>query len=185
MHSAPCHTWLPAICTYFLRSNKHLLMIRYYIPQEFYKLSLSFLKRRSGTTLFQSDMCECVWLQVCRVRACGTFSPGAGAEQTWIRAPTTMQVRTAPPLVQRAHTPTHARSRSQTASCRSLHDVRAIKVVSLESADAQMKGLSFKQSELLGRPIIADGQTGSEPLAGKLHGPAGQTEDQFTASVVG
>lgn len=85
---------------------------------------------------------------------------------------TTMQVGTAPPLVQRARTPTHARSRSQTASCRSLHDVGAIKVVSLERPDAQMKGLSFKQSELLGRPIIADWQTGSKPLAGKLHGPA-------------
>lgn len=167
-------------CKYFLGSNKHLLMIRYRILQQSYKLCPPFFAffptdaaepTFSGWTWASACGCRCA---VC-VRACGTFSTGAGAEQTWIRAPTTMQVRTAPPLVQRAHTPTHARSRSQTASCRSLHDVRAIKVVSLERPDAQMKGLSFKQSELLGRPLIADGQTGSKPLAGKLHRPAGQT----------
>lgn len=56
--------------------------------------------------------------------------------------------------------------------------------MSLERADAQMKGLSFKQSELIGRLIIADGRTGSKPLAGKLHGPAGQTDDWAVGSVV-
>lgn len=51
-------------------------------------------------------------------------------------------------------------------------------MVSLERPDAQMKGLSFKQSELLGRPLIAEGQTGCEPLVGKLHRPAGQTANE-------
>lgn len=41
-------------------------------------------------------MRKCVCVAAGVPCACGTFSPGAGAEQTWIRAPTTMQVRTAP-----------------------------------------------------------------------------------------